>query len=454
MDNFSTISAGPAYFLLIVVASLIGFDCRRDVRHLVSARNVFLLTIIAWFLVEACLLPKAVLRYSQSEHTSALFCVGLCVSSFLAAYAGTRGGAFDGVFRRLVTIESPRLIWGVFLFAIFLGFLPLLVIVKGNVWLILEDAFTSRGRWSSLFQRGRFGGVRDAFLELQLFQRAALPLAAAIMVQKNQPTERKVAVILFLAYMFARALNDGTRSKVIEIFLPLAAAIYWRFSPPAKKRALTIVLPALMVLGLAWSAASVVGRNEGRLDWEGAMEADYVGFEMFRELLYLKQVIPSQGDHQWGHTYLVQLVNPIPRFLWPGKPSGDAGLLMAELQDSVANGADLTISPGLIGEMHWNGGIPCIVIMSGLLGYLAKSWDRARPLAQQSILAFTVFSAGLAIIFVSGRSITMSTAYGMLGLFAVLILFSRKGRGYNSVSVASAKLSGHRSLPTSRPQRP
>ena len=438
MDNISPISAGPAYFLLVVVAGLILFDCRRDVRQLVSARNVFLVTIMAWFLLEACLLPAAVLRYSQSEHLFGLIVVGLCVGSFLAGYSGSRGGIFDGVFRRLVTLESPRLIWGVFLFAIFLGFLPLVVIAKGNLWLIVEDAFFSKARWSSIFQRGRFGGTRDAFLELQLFQRAALPLAAAIMVQKKQGVERRIVVVLFLVYMIARALNDGTRSKVIEIFLPLAAAIYWRFSPSMKRRALLVGLPMIMVFGLAWSAASVLGRNEGRLDWEGAMDADYVGFEMFRELLYLQQAIPSRGPYQWGHTYLVQLVNPIPRFLWQGKPTGDAGLLMAELQDALANGADLTISPGLIGEMHWNGGIPGIVLVSLILGYFAKSWDRARPLAQQSILAFTVFAAGLAVIFVSGRSINMNTAYGMLGLYVILILFSRKGRQILPVARSSA----------------
>ncbi|MCX7396134.1 MAG: O-antigen ligase [Planctomycetales bacterium] len=428
MDGSVGVSALPAFSLLMVVIGIIAIHCQRDIRQLVSARNVFLLTIMAWFLLEACLLPDAVLKYSQGAHLMGLLSVFLCIGSFLAAYHSTKGGLFDSTFKRLVSIESPRLIWGVFLFAVFVGFLPLMVIAKGNVLLILEDAFMSRGRWSSIFQRGRFGGVRDAFLELQLFLRAALPLAAAIMVQKKQGHFRKLVVVLFLTYMSFRAINDGTRSKVIEVFLPLAAAIYWRFSPSLKQKALLFGLPTLMILGFLWSAASVIGRNEGRLDWEGALEADYVGFEMFRELLYLQKVIPDKSPYQFGHTYLVQVVNPIPRFLWPGKPSGDAGLLMAELQDTVAQGADLTVSPGLIGEMYWNGGLPGILFVSVFLGYVAKSWDRARPLAQQSILAFTVFAAGLAIIFVSGRSINMSTAYGMLGLYVILILFSRKGR--------------------------
>ena len=425
----NSVSAFPAYCLLAVVTGLIVVDCRRDIRQLVSARNVFLLTIVAWFLLEACLLPVAVQEYDQPTHVLGLMSVGLCVIGFLGGYAGSRGGAFDGLFRRLVSVDSPRVIWGVFLFALFMGFLPLVVIAKGNVLLIVEDAFTSRGRWGSLFQRGRFGGVRDAFLELQLFQRAALPLAAAIMAQQKQSGTRKLIVMMFLAYMIARALNDGTRSKVVEAFMPLAAAIYWRMGPALKRKALTFALPALLMFAFFWSAASVLGRNEGRLDWEGVTEADYVGFEMFRELLFLQKLVPENADFQWGYTYFVQFVNPIPRFLWPNKPSGDAGLQLAELQGAGAGAqAYLTVSPGLIGEMHWNFGLPGILLISAFLGYLAKSWDRGRAIASQSILAFTAFAAGLAIIFVSGRSINMATTYGMLGLFALLMLFSAKGR--------------------------
>ena len=433
MDNISQISAGPAYFLLVVVVGLIAFDCRRDIRQLVSARNVFLLTIMAWFLLEACLLPEELLNYSQSDHLLGLMGVGCSVGGFLLGYMATRGGAFDGMFRRLVAVDSPRVIWGVFLFALLVGFLPLLVITKGNPLPILEDAFIPKVRWAGPFQRGRFGGIREAMLELQLFLRAALPIAAAIMVQKKQSSSRKLVAALFLCFMAARAFNDGTRSKVVEVFLPLAAAIYWRMSDSLKRKALLFGLPALVSVGLFWSAASVLGRNQGRLDWEGAFDADYVGFEMFRELLFLQKLVPARGDFQWGNTYYVQIVNPIPRFLWPGKPAGDAGLLLAELQGAVYRGeAFMTVSPGLIGEMHWNGGFPGILFVSAFFGYLARSWDRARPIAAGSVLTFTVFAAGLAIIFLSGRSINMATIYGLLGIFALLILFSRKRVSGNS----------------------
>jgi hypothetical protein len=427
MDGIASISALPALLALVCVAAVIAFDCRRDIRQLVSARSVFLLTIMAWFLLEASLLPDELEKYTQAEHLRGLLAVALTVLGFLAGYQASAGRMFEPLFRRLVTIERPGVIWGVFMFALFVGFVPLFYVTQGNPIPILEDAFVPKSRWSSPFQRGRFGGFRDAFLELQLFLRAALPLGAAVLVHKKQGGFRKFVVILFFAYMGARAFNDGTRSKIIEILMPVAAGIYWRLSAPMKRTALTVALPAIVALGFLWSAASVLGRNEGRLDWEGAMEADYVGFEMFRELLFLQRHVPESGPYQWGFTYYVQLVNPIPRFIWPNKPVGDAGLQLAELQGAIQDGnAYLTVSPGLIGEMHWNGGWPGIFLISLLFGHLAKSWDRSRILATQSILAFTVFAAGLAIIFVSGRSINMPTIYGMLGLFVLLLFFSKR----------------------------
>lgn len=415
-----------AIALLCGMACLVMVDCGREIRRLVSARNVFILSIAAWYLIEACLLPDAVRSYSEAEYLFALLMIAGCILAFLAGYHQSRGGAFDVAFLRLAHVDHPQLLWRVFLAAAAIGFLPMMVIAKGDILLILEDAFVPGSRWSSPFQRGRYGGLRDAFLELRMFLRAAIPLAAAVMVQRSQRSERRALAVAFLVFMFARAFNSGTRSAVVEVFLPIAAAIYWRLSAEWKRNAIRFGLPVLLSLAMIWSAASVVTRNSGDFSWERAADAEYVGFEMFRELLFLTRVVPEQADYKYGHTYYVQAVNPIPRFLWPGKPDGDAGLELSRLQGSTIDGrAYLTTSPGLIGEMYWNFGIPGVLLISALLGYLAKSWDRIQPLAHRSILAFTVFAAGLAIIFLSGRSFNMSTLYGMIALLAIIVFYSR-----------------------------
>jgi hypothetical protein len=413
--------------LLLVCTGVIVHDCRWDIRQLVSARNVFVLTLMAWYVLEACLAPKELQIYTQQHFDLGVGYVVLSLCAFLMGYHNTKGGAFDPLFRRLARIDNPNTILGVFLIACAIGFLPLMVIAKGDVVVILKDAFLERSsRWSSVFGRGRYGGWKDAFLELQMFLRAAVPLAAAVLADRRQRFEAKATACAFLIYMLAGAYRSGTRAKVVEVVLPLAAAAYWRMPAHLKRQAILFGLPAMAVLGLFWSAASVSGRNSGRVDWDKATEVDYVGFEMFRELLYISSIVPEKTGYKYGHTYYVQAVNPIPRALWPSKPVGDAGLELAKHRGMVAGGdAYLTVSPGLLGEMYWNFGVFGIGGLSGLLGYLAKSWDRVRPYSAQSILAFTVFAAGLAIIFLSGRSINMATLYGMLALFCLLVLLSK-----------------------------
>ncbi len=86
----------------------------------------------------------------------ALAAVGLTVMGFLVGYVASTGRTFDAVFKRLVGIERPGVIWGVFVIAVVIGFMPLLVVTQGNPIPILEDAFIPKARWSSIFQRGRF----------------------------------------------------------------------------------------------------------------------------------------------------------------------------------------------------------------------------------------------------------------------------------------------------------
>jgi hypothetical protein len=198
-----------------------------------------------------------------------------------------------------------------------------------------------------------------------MFLRAAIPLAAAILVHRGQSQAQRAVAFAFLVFMFARAFTGGTRSQVVEVFLPIAAALYWRFSPAAKRASLFFGLPALCIFAVIWSAANVLGRREGTMEWERATEAEYVGFEMFRELLFISEAVPSSEKYKLGRTYFVQMINPIPRAVWKKKPIDDAGLELAKLKGWVAGGdAYLTVSPGLIGEMYWNFGIPGVAAIS------------------------------------------------------------------------------------------
>jgi oligosaccharide repeat unit polymerase len=410
-----------ACFFLAGLLGLVAFDCRREVLQLVSARNVFLLTMCFWYLAETILQPSAIHEYSQTEAISALACVLLCLVTFGLAYQRLYLSRREGNDSALPELNQPQFLWHAFWVTALIGFVPLLVLSRGNIWTIFEDAFYPKPRWSSLFQRGRYGDGRDALLEMQMFLRAATPLAAAIVLGHGHKAWQRSLAGLLLIYMVARGLHDGSRFRLVEAVVPIAAAFFWRVPFRWKRPALLLALPVVFTVSLVWAAAAVRGRDEGRFAWRDAFSVQYVGFEMFRELLFLRRTVPNTSPWQWGYTYYVQAINPIPRFLWTSKPIEDAGLQLAVLQKAVVDGEPkLTIAPGLIGEMYWNFGIPGIAILSALLGMILRWWDAVGIQARQSLPLYTVFASGLYVVFATGRSVNLSTAYGLLSLYATV----------------------------------
>ncbi len=159
------------------------------------------------------------------------------------------------------------------------------------------------------------------------------------------------------------------------------------------------------------------------------VEAEYIGFEMFQELMFLAGTVPEYYDFEYGSTYFSQIVNPIPRFLWPSKPSGDAGLKLAVLRNEIdANTGEayLTRSPGVFGEMYWNFGVPGILLISFIYGWIVKSWDSMWQSGPQTLIRFVMFSAGLAVIFLTGRSFAMPIYYGMISFYVLLVLIGNR----------------------------
>ncbi len=403
-------------------------DVHKDVRRLISARNLGLFTLVAWFLYEAITLPEEVAAYSQDHYNLCVGYVLLAAVSMLAVYHSLRGGMFDDFASRVYRADRPDILWLIFLVGFAIGLAPLIYASDFDLWYIFSSAFRFGKRFAGKFVRARYGGFVDAFLELQMFLKAVVPVAVVLVAHRKVSPGKKLFCIAFLAWMMARSVVSGTRSNVLLVALPILAALYWHFKPSTQKLAMYVGVPLSILVALQWSAAVVKNRESGDFKWEDAQNAEYVGLEMFRELAYITDNVPKPLDYRLGHTYFVQIVNPIPRALWAGKPTADAGLLMARARGEVDENGEpyLTRSPGLIGEMYWNFGVVGVIVMSGLSGYVLKSWDRMLLIYPGSFFVFVVFAAGLSMIFLSGRSLTMTIYYGMISFYILLIMMNKK----------------------------
>jgi oligosaccharide repeat unit polymerase len=422
MDDLNSISAIPASLLALLLVWAIWADVRDDLCRLVSGRNVVLCAIAAWYLLEAVMLPPGLRLYSQAQYNLGLFYVAIALGGFLLGYEFSSGcSLFAQLGEKITFLDDQKWLWRLVVLGAVLGFAPIVYIVGTQFEEVLEGMMGMRATWGGLLGRARYGDARAAFLQLELLVNGVAPFAAILLFGKNRLLVKLICACV-VAWPALRAYGSGTRTSMVLSFGCILAVFYWKASAAWRKK---MILAALACAPLLYGlmAALVISRTTGTFSWEDRVKAYDaaafgVGNEMFRELLFITSKVPAATDYLYGYSYYVQLVNPIPRFLWPDKPIMDAGILMANMYGEVSASGEayLTVAPGLIGEMYLNFGVLGILGLSVLCGWLVKGWDAIPHLFGHSLATMMYYSGGLGVLFVMGRGFSMGALYGLLGL--------------------------------------
>ena len=135
---------------------------------------------------------------------------------------------------------------------------------------------------------------------------------------------------------------------------------------------------------------------------------------MFEELCWVSTFIDNGAYNvNWGARYFAELVNPIPRGLWPGKPLIGLDYAIARGHHTTGpNGAvDTTISTGFIGQGVVNFGRFFGPMAAALLMSLWVVWLARLDLNVQALGRLPLYSLGLIFTFNLGRDITLITLY-------------------------------------------
>jgi oligosaccharide repeat unit polymerase len=420
MNDLHNISNIAAYLLAAILAWAIWSDIRRDLCRLITGRNVVLFAIGSWYLLEAIMLPAKLRSLATQEmYNLGIFYVGLAAAAFLLGYHYTKGcSVFPAMGEKVTFFDDETWSWRLVVFGAVIGFTPIVVLTGTEFAAMFQGMLGQRSSWGGLLGRGRYGGAREAFLMLEMFVGGVAPFATILLFSRNSSILQRVVCLVVIVWPILRAYGSGTRSSmIIAIGGSFGAYAYWRASPALRKK-LIIGALACAPLFYALMAAIVESRGSGKFSWEAREKNEYVGNEMFRELLFISSKVPTYLNYQYGYNYYVQLVNPIPRFLWKDKPTLDSGLLMASMYGDVnAQGeAYLTVSPGLIGEMYLNFGVLGVIGLSFFGGWLVKGWDRILLLYGFSLPTMMFYSGGLGVLFIMGRSFTLNMFYGLLSL--------------------------------------
>lgn len=310
--------------------------------------------------------------------------------------------------------------------------LPAWVILMGvalvrTEWDIVGIFFPYLGLKADPWARDRLGSGFDAFLALAVYLQLMLTgLYGAVLALAKRPMPLLIAgAVFFLSAPFY--VFDRTRSYILAILLPGFMAFVGLRIRGSNLLRLAVVIVSFLILQ-TWmkfiienrdKAAISAAFNYGGLNLESSTDRvkKHLGFNMFEELGYINYFIEN-GRYKvnWGGRYFAEIVNPIPRVFWPGKPMIGIDYAVARGmaygdQETKSGGVAASISTGMIGQG--------VVNFGGLLGPIAAALLMAvwvAVLARQDYLSqnlghLLLYAIGLVLTFNMGRDITLLVVY-------------------------------------------
>lgn len=421
---------------------------------------VVMLTVSAWYVGDALYndYESYFWEFGRETLENAWWQVGLFVLSFLAfvkpvhdainrSLSDHQSFAIKSYERKLLNEgELQRQIDRVFGLLLAVWFVLMLVALSRVNWDflgLLAPYFA--GHRAIAWERGRIGGPLDSLISLaqyiHIFLAAAFGLVWA--VSRNQRT-RTLAGVLFLLtapyFILGRA-----RNVMLAVVMPgLLAWVMMRLQTTWLVRG-AVIAGAFFVINF-WMLFVLENRNISIVDalkieasFEKTEQAEHAGLNMFEELGYINHFM-KLGTYQpnWGARYWAEVVNPVPRGLWPGKPY--VGLDYAMLRgmgeggfaDQMQEGVAATISTGMIGQGVVNFGTLFGPIFAALLMAVWVALLARQDLqAEEHPARFLLYALGIILTFNMGRDITFIVTYPFFFGYAFVYYLQRK-RGVRS----------------------
>ena len=300
--------------------------------------------------------------------------------------------------------------------------------------------FPYLGEKSDPWSRDRIGAGIDAIYAfagyIQLMLTALWGVVFAL--SKRPSTLMLAGLIYFLSVPFY--VFDRTRSYMLAVLLPgFLALVTLRMKSGIIVR-LAVIVVSFMALE-SWMKFVIDNRDKGSITEafktggtqdEERKNKKHGGFNMFQELGYINYFI-ANGTYKvnWGTRYFAEIVNPIPRVFWPGKPmigidyAIARGMAYGE-QSAKSGGVAASISTGMIGQG--------VVNFGGFLGPIASAFLMAiwvAILARQDLMGndighLLLYSIGLVLTYNMGRDITLLILYPFVFGWILLSWMNRK----------------------------
>jgi hypothetical protein len=342
---------------------------------------------------------------------------------------------------------------GVWLFLLLIA----LAILKDQ---IIYYIFPFLGYQASPWAHGQIGGGFDCLSVLAIYlQLLSATIFGVVLAMATNRRIQALALVFCLAswpyFIFSR-----TRNQMLALIIP--AILCWVFlrlrGGMWKKLA---VLGACFLVINVWMKFVIANRShmsitaafqQKGLNLSEQKKVHNEGLNMYEELCWISTFI-EDGRYRvnWGQRYFAELVNPIPRGLWKGKPLIGLDYALARGHHITgANGmVDTTISTGMIGQGVVNFGRILGPAAAAVLMSLWVVWLARMDLQIRGFGRLPLYSLGMILTFNLGRDITLITIYPLL--FGALLVYwvdrRQSGKSHMQEPVRRAKMilaaSGH-----------
>lgn len=297
---------------------------------------------------------------------------------------------------------------------------------------VIYYLFPFLGYKASPWSHGQIGAGFDCFsilaVYLQLLSATMFGVVAAL------ATNRKIRyqAILFVLVAWPYFIFDRTRNSMLAMVVPtILCWVFLRLRGGVIRKGL-VLLACFLVIN-TWMKFVIAHRSnmsitaafkEKGLNLASEKKVHNEGLNMFEELCWVSTFIDN-GTYKvnWGARYFAELVNPIPRGLWPGKPliGLDYAIARGHHATGPSGAVDTTISTGMIGQGVVNFGRILGPLAAALLMSLWVAWLARMDLTVQGLGRLPLYSLGLILTFNLGRDITLITLYPFI--FGALLVW-------------------------------
>jgi oligosaccharide repeat unit polymerase len=227
---------------------------------------------------------------------------------------------------------------------------------------------------------------------------------------------QKAVVVIVLAFTAFYGFSSGTRSTYV-VYILTFTGIYLIAKQQLNLRHFLIFGTIMAALLFAGMILMFQFRTVGLGELSSTMESGslYIDLDIVN-ISRLTDIFPNVYDYLGFEIPMTALIRPIPRVLWPDKPTG----LSVPIETALGAGEGLTVSCTYVGEAYMTGGLLAVLTISLLFGAAAEMWNRM-GLSSNKQFNKIVYVSGFLCAAISMRSM-LAMAPLMLPTIALWIL--------------------------------